>query len=241
VVSTSRLDYNGSKAFCTSRGMNIGSVHSLEDADSLEHLVTEPTYLGATETDGSTGWGASGVWAWDDGTPWDFRHPSHYNYNVRFDNMGEYDTDKGQHDETHLAMVPLSWVGTANGSTYWGAAGEDEGCMDQHCRPGWHDWGNGEAILPVLCTEGGLTEVCGNMHGQKFSRATAKSCYLARARARVATTTVPRDCVLSDAQRGMVGAAATLLKASLDDSGSDDGSCSFVNSSVAAFRDAISD
>ncbi len=248
MVSTARFDYQGSIAYCASRGMDVGSIHSQQDADSLEHLVTEPTYLGATETEGLPGWGSSGVWSWDDGTPWNFRHPSHYNFNARYSSGGEYggesgSMDEGQYDETHLAMVPLNWVGTANGSKYWSNAGSigESGCTDQWCLPGWHDWGNGEAFLPVLCTDGSLTEVCGSMHGQKFSRAAAKSCYSARATTTSTTTpTTLRDCTLNDAQRDIVGAAASLLKASMGPTSSD-GNCSIVNSSLSAFRDAISD
>lgn len=83
-VSNTHRDYNASVAYCASRGMTIGSIHSQADSNSLEHVVTEPTYLGAIETGGATSWGVSGVWSWEDGSEWDYQSAAMYNFNHDF-------------------------------------------------------------------------------------------------------------------------------------------------------------
>ena len=51
-VSNDERDYEHSKLYCADRGMTIASIHTQGDADALEHLLSKPTYLGATETNG---------------------------------------------------------------------------------------------------------------------------------------------------------------------------------------------
>jgi hypothetical protein len=47
-------NHSASVALCEGRGMQIASVHSQADADSLEWLIKHATYLGATHT--ADGW-----------------------------------------------------------------------------------------------------------------------------------------------------------------------------------------
>jgi hypothetical protein len=67
---TTLRNFSAAEDYCVGRGMRMAAVHSRADADAIEHLLVEPTFLGATKT----GW--AGEWRWLDGSPWDFVHSS---------------------------------------------------------------------------------------------------------------------------------------------------------------------
>jgi hypothetical protein len=91
-VSHVARNYTASVAYCASRGMEIASVHSQSDADSLEFLLSRTRsellydvgtgterqgdnnsyFLGAKTR--STSEGEFVGWEWEDGSPWDFEH-----------------------------------------------------------------------------------------------------------------------------------------------------------------------
>jgi hypothetical protein len=160
---------------------------------ALEHLISKPTYLGATESNGAARWAAEGDWEWEDGSAWGFVHTKTQFANIDCSTCAE--ADGGYHlmaDETHLAAVPQEehWSVDLDGhelgmthaesenktgiATYaqWGSYTAAK--LDR----GWYDWGNGEAELAVACQalDPLTADICNHLSGKLYTD-NAVSCY----------------------------------------------------------------
>lgn len=177
-VNNHPRNYADSVAYCANRDMVIISLHSQEDCNSIEHLLSGPTYLGATEKNGFALWGRSGDWSWEDGTDWDFQHAvTEHDNSDRLENQ--------MYDETHMVMIPRGWAPTEH-TKYTKLKG------NRAKLSGWRDWGKGDAELPVACSmrdnidsqhvftnvapTSVSPELCETMSGKLFTPSTA-SCY----------------------------------------------------------------
>ena len=74
VVSNTGRDYANSRTYCQSIGMEIASIHNQAESDEVGGMIGTVSYLGAVEV------GKTGVYYWDDGTPWDWVDASNDNF-----------------------------------------------------------------------------------------------------------------------------------------------------------------
>ncbi len=138
-VSHVARNYSASMDYCASRGMEIASIHSQEDSDSIEFLLSKTRseillnggngkeregddnsyFLGARSH--LTAEGELLGWEWEDGSPWDFEH-KHFSANTQSLAM----------DKTvHLVQVPgKGWDHT--GGNFW-VSPHHHRCFNVHC------------------------------------------------------------------------------------------------------------
>ena len=155
--------------------MKMASIHSHEEVNTLEHLLSHPTWIGAS-TDMHTR-----TWSWDDGSEWQFQPTNTPFRTVDFESV----------PPLHLAMVLLnsnhSIVEIPQDENPCSGSGLSCNCeqgKDRKCgniTQGWINFGKGGAKLWVLCFAVDIAEaeLCQHMRstgGTIFSPAT-RSCY----------------------------------------------------------------
>ena len=132
-------------------------------------------------------------------------------------NEGEATCVSCSYDETHMAFVPISYNFPPVATKYFAG----EGGYQPSRSPGWHDWGEGEALLPVLCAATGHESdpptsipesLCPSLAGRRFSAAALDACYGGQQQADMDTPAAAQtepQCQLSPMQLSIIRAVVS--------------------------------